>query len=92
MNDTEDDEQSGERTLRIPLALVALVLYSGALVRFLTGFLSGFSVGKLGEGLVGLVIETGMTTALVLAMVLYRRRRQRRDDGQDQLVEGHLGR
>ncbi|MFF4031744.1 hypothetical protein ACFYZ2_18695 [Streptomyces sviceus] len=79
MNDTENDEQLAEPKLRIPLALVALVLYSGALVRFLTGCLSNFSVGKLMEGLVGLAIETGMTTALVLAVVLYRRRRQRRD-------------
>ncbi|MFD5594589.1 hypothetical protein [Streptomyces griseorubiginosus] len=70
MNDTENDEQPGGRKPRVPLALVALVLYSGALVRFLTGFLSGFSVGKLREGLVGLAVETGMTTALVLAVVL----------------------
>ncbi|MFC8358825.1 hypothetical protein ACFUIY_03035 [Streptomyces griseorubiginosus] len=77
MNDTEHDGPPGEAEMRIPLALVALVLYSGALVRFLTGFLSGFSVGKLMEGLVGLAFETGMTTALVLAVVLFRRRRQR---------------
>lgn len=56
---------------------MALVLYSGALVRFLTGFLSGFSVDTLLGGLVRLVIEAGLTTAFVLAVVLVRRRKRR---------------
>ncbi|KUN29539.1 hypothetical protein AQJ23_01885 [Streptomyces antibioticus] len=80
-NGTPDEENEGrprEPTHRIPLALVALVLYSGTLVHFLGTVLSDRTVdGSIGA-LIRVVIEAGMTTALVMGVVLYRRRRERR--------------
>ena len=78
MPNEENEGRSGEPAHRIPLALVALILYSGTLVHFLGTVLSDRTVDGLIGALIRMVIEAAMTTALVMGMVLYRRRRERR--------------
>ncbi|SNX58248.1 hypothetical protein SAMN06272735_2734 [Streptomyces sp. TLI_55] len=75
------DENGGNPTHRIPLALVALVLYSQTLVHFVRTALSDRTVDGLIGALARMIIEAGVTTALVMGVVLYRRRRERRAAG-----------
>ncbi|MFC8342290.1 hypothetical protein [Streptomyces sp. NPDC057280] len=75
--DEENEGRPGQPTHRIPLALVALVLYSGTVVHFLGTALSDRTAGGLIGALIRMVIEAGVTTALVMGVVLYRRRQER---------------
>ncbi|WP_405819013.1 hypothetical protein OG241_28070 [Streptomyces sp. NBC_01390] len=81
MAEMEGKNEKNGKKRRIPLAHVALILCSVALVRFLTDVIFDFSVDSLIDGLVGLVLQVGVTTALVMAVVLFRRRKQRQQRG-----------
>ncbi|ELP71332.1 hypothetical protein ACKI1I_02335 [Streptomyces turgidiscabies] len=76
MNEKNEKNVQKQRH-RIPLALVALTLCCVAVARFLVTMIFDFSVDNLIDGLVSLVVQTGVTTALVMVVVLLRRRRQR---------------
>ncbi|NEC84694.1 hypothetical protein [Streptomyces sp. SID12501] len=54
------------------------MLYAKALTDFLTRLIFHFSVDNLIDALLDLVISTGMTTALVLIVVMVRERRKRK--------------
>ncbi|MGY1499421.1 hypothetical protein ACW4TU_23035 [Streptomyces sp. QTS52] len=76
--ESREMEETSEKRHRMPLALVALTLYSGGLAHFLTTLTFHFSVDNLIDALVELVLHTGATTVLVLIVVIVRVRRERR--------------
>jgi hypothetical protein len=67
-----------EKKHLLPLAHVALTLYSVGLARFLTTLLFHASVDNLIDALVDLAAGTAMTTVLVLGVFWVRERRKRR--------------
>ncbi|WP_327696099.1 hypothetical protein [Streptomyces sp. NBC_00459] len=71
-------EETNEKKRGIPLAHVALTLYSVGLAHFLTTLIFHFSVDNLIDALVRLVLGTGTTTVLVLIVVIVRERRKKR--------------